>query len=69
MTKRMMKEKKIDFEERFIDVDNSPAMLNKLREEGYAAFPVVKVYNDQGAMLDNWDAFHVDRINRLEKMV
>lgn len=49
--------------------DWSDRKIEKFREQGYMAFPVVRIYRDEtGERLDDWSDFRIDRITLWKKV-
>ncbi len=50
-----------------VDVTKSNSVLNRLKQQGFQSFPVVKVYQD-GKKIDEWCDFRVDKIRKLKEV-
>lgn len=67
---RLSKVMRVKHEQLFNGNDEwSSKKIEKFRDQGYGAFPVVRIYNDEtGERIADWCDFRVDQISKYVKM-
>lgn len=68
--KQFEKVMRIKHEQLFEDNDEwSERKIQKFRDQGYGAFPVVRIYNDDtGERLDDWCDFRPDKLHKYKNL-
>lgn len=67
MTERKFKVKGIPYTRKtLLTGDNKEYTDKKLaqfKEQGFSSFPIVKVYNEDGSLVDSWCDLRMDKLN------